>query len=31
MFLVIRGMNRMKKQTPAPTIKECPFCTSQLS
>ena len=30
MFLVIRGMNRMKKETPAPaaapTTKECPFC-----
>ena len=30
MFLVIRGMNRMKKETPAtaaaPTTKDCPFC-----
>lgn len=28
MFLVIRGMNRMKRDAPAavPTTKECPFC-----
>jgi large conductance mechanosensitive channel len=30
MFLVIRGMNRMKKEAPAPAAapatKECPFC-----
>ena len=30
MFLVIRGMNRMKKEAPAPaaapTTKDCPFC-----
>lgn len=30
MFLVIRGMNRIKKEAPAPaaasTTKECPFC-----
>ena len=28
MFLVIRGMNRMKKEAPAaaPTTKECAFC-----
>ena len=30
MFLVIRGMNRMKREAPAPaaapTTKECPFC-----
>jgi large conductance mechanosensitive channel len=34
MFLVIRGMNRMKKQDPvsaaAPTTKECPFCFTQI-
>jgi large conductance mechanosensitive channel len=28
MFLVIRGMNRMKREAPAaaPTTKDCPFC-----
>jgi large conductance mechanosensitive channel len=30
MFLVIRGMNKMKKEAPAPpaapTTKDCPFC-----
>jgi large conductance mechanosensitive channel len=30
MFLVIRGLNRMKREAPAPaaapTTKECPFC-----
>jgi len=28
MFLVIRGMNRMKREAPAaaPTTKECPHC-----
>jgi large conductance mechanosensitive channel len=27
-FVVIRGMNRMKKETPAaaPTTKDCPYC-----
>jgi len=34
MFLVIRGMNRMKKETPAaaaaPTTKECPFCCTAI-
>ena len=34
MFLVIRGMNRMKKETPAPaaapTTKECPFCCTSI-
>lgn len=34
MFLVIRGMNRMRKETPAPaaapTTKECPFCSTSI-
>ncbi len=34
MFLVIRGMNRMKRETPAPaaapTTKECPFCCTSI-
>ena len=34
MFLVIRGMNRMKKEAPAPaaapTTKECPFCCTSI-
>ena len=34
MFLVIRGMNRMKKEAPAPaaapTTKECPFCCTAI-
>jgi large conductance mechanosensitive channel len=34
MFLVIRGMNKMKKEAPAPaaapTTKECPFCFSAI-
>jgi large conductance mechanosensitive channel len=31
-FLLIRGMNRMKKaEAPAPaSVKECPFCTSSV-
>ncbi|HNX92268.1 MAG TPA: large conductance mechanosensitive channel protein MscL [Syntrophomonas sp.] len=32
-FLVIKQINRMKKQepTPEPTKKECPFCKSQVA
>jgi large conductance mechanosensitive channel len=34
MFAVIRGMNRMKRETPAPaaapTTKECPFCCTAI-
>ena len=34
MFLVVRGMNRMKKEPPAPaaapTTKECPFCCTAI-
>ena len=34
MFLVIRGMNRMKKETPPPAAaaatKECPFCCTSI-
>ena len=34
MFLVIRGMNRMKREAPvptaAPTAKECPFCVTAI-
>jgi large conductance mechanosensitive channel len=34
MFLVIRGMNRMKREAPAPaaapTTKECPFCVTAI-
>ncbi len=33
-FLVVRGLNRMKKRAeapaPAPTTKECPFCFSAI-
>jgi large conductance mechanosensitive channel len=29
-FLLVRGMNRMKRktETPAPTTKDCPFCAT---
>jgi len=34
MFLVIRSMNKMKREAPAPaaapTTKECPFCFSAI-
>ncbi|HWR98286.1 MAG TPA: large-conductance mechanosensitive channel protein MscL [Candidatus Methanoperedens sp.] len=34
MFLVIRGMNRMKREAPAPaaapTTKDCPFCCAAI-
>ena len=34
MFLVIRGMNMMKQESPAPaaapTTKECPFCCTSI-
>ena len=31
-FLLIRGMNRMKRKTeaPAPTTKDCPFCATAI-
>ncbi len=31
-FLVVKGMNRLKKQAPPPdpTTKECPFCISNI-
>jgi large conductance mechanosensitive channel len=31
-FLVVRGMNRLKRETPAaaPTTKECPFCCTAI-
>jgi large conductance mechanosensitive channel len=32
-FLLVRAMNKMKKEeapAPAPTTKECPFCTMQV-
>ena len=35
MFMVVRGMNRMKREAPAPaaspTTKECPFCFTAIS
>jgi large conductance mechanosensitive channel len=31
-FLLVRGMNRLRKEAPAdPTTKECPFCISTIS
>ena len=34
MFMVIRGMNKMKRGAPAPattpTTKECPFCITAI-
>jgi large conductance mechanosensitive channel len=32
LFLVIRGMNRMRREeAPAPTTKECPYCLSAIA